>query len=184
MQPCLCNFWILFFFIAFSSFSYLLCQYSIFFIFPFHLFRCVLASLYEVVSVRRMVRWMVTRFFLTLKMSHSLYENHWGSPTLTLLNVLGVLGVLNVLNVLNVLYVLNVLHILNVLHVLHGRIVGLLGLVLGISGDGAKPRLWKNLVLVLFHTRVHSLSRYCLSFSLSHLLSPLICFVYFNTILI
>ena len=46
---------------------------------------------------------MVTRFFLTLKMSHSLYENHWGSPTLTLLNVLGVLGVLNVLNVLHVL---------------------------------------------------------------------------------
>ena len=65
-------------------------------------------------------------------MSRSLYENHWGSPTLTLLNVLGVLGVLNVLNVLNVLYVLyvlNVLHMLNVLHVLHGRIVGLLGLV-------------------------------------------------------
>ena len=51
-------------------------------------------------------------------MSRSLYENHWGSPTLTLLNVLGVLGVLNVLNVL---YVLNVLH---------GRIVGLLGLVI------------------------------------------------------
>ena len=46
-------------------------------------------------------------FFLMLKMSHSLYENHWGSPTLTLLNVLGVLGVLNVLNVLNVLHVLN-----------------------------------------------------------------------------
>ena len=42
----------------------------------------------------------MVRFFLTLKMSHSLYENHWGSPTLTLLNVLGVLGVLNVLNVL------------------------------------------------------------------------------------
>ena len=33
-------------------------------------------------------------------MSHFLYENHRGSPTLTLLNVLGVLGVLNVLNVL------------------------------------------------------------------------------------
>ena len=44
-------------------------------------------------------------------MSCSLYENHWGSPSLTLLNVLGVLNVLNVL------------------HVLHGRIVGLLGLV-------------------------------------------------------
>ena len=41
-----------------------------------------------------------------LKMSRSLYENHWGSPILTLLNVLGVLGVLIVLNVLNVLYVL------------------------------------------------------------------------------
>ena len=50
-------------------------------------------------------------------MSRSLYENHWGSPTLTLLKVLGVLGMLYVLNVLNVLYVL------------HGRIVGLLGLV-------------------------------------------------------
>ena len=62
---------------------------------------------------------LVTRFFQTLKMSCCLYENHWGSPTLTLLNVLGVLGVLNVPNVLNVL---------NVLHVLHGRIVGLLGL--------------------------------------------------------
>ena len=38
------------------------------------------------------------------------YENHRGSPTLTLMNVLGVMGVLyvlNVLNVLNVLYVLN-----------------------------------------------------------------------------
>ena len=34
-------------------------------------------------------------------MSRFLYENHRGSPTLTLLNVLGVLGVLNVLNVLN-----------------------------------------------------------------------------------
>ena len=56
-------------------------------------------------------------------MSRSLYENHCGSPTLTLLNVLRVLGVLNVLNVL---YELNVL---NVLHLLHGRIVGLLGLV-------------------------------------------------------
>ena len=36
-------------------------------------------------------------------MSRSLYENHWDSPTLTLLNVLGVLGVLNVLHVLHVL---------------------------------------------------------------------------------
>ena len=48
-------------------------------------------------------------------MSRSLYENHWGSPTLTLLNVLGVLGVLNVLNVLCVLHVLHVLHVLNML---------------------------------------------------------------------
>ena len=48
-------------------------------------------------------------------MSRSLYENHWGSPALTLLNLIGVLGVLNVLHVLNVLL---------------GRIVGLLGLVL------------------------------------------------------
>ena len=54
-------------------------------------------------------------------MSRFIYENHRGSPSLTLLNVLGVLGVLKVLNVLNVL---------NVLHVLHGRIVGLLGLAL------------------------------------------------------
>ena len=55
-------------------------------------------------------------------MSCFLYENHWGSPILTLLNVHGVLGVLNVLNVLHTcascaLYA-------------HGRIVGLLGLVL------------------------------------------------------
>ena len=40
-------------------------------------------------------------------MSRSLYENNWGSPTLTLLNVFSVLGVLNVLNVLVVLNVLN-----------------------------------------------------------------------------
>ena len=43
-------------------------------------------------------------------MSRFLYENHRGSPTLTLLNVLGVLGVLNLLNVL---YVHHVLHVLN-----------------------------------------------------------------------
>ncbi len=48
-------------------------------------------------------------------MSRFLYENHRGSPTLTLLNVLGVLGVLNAQHVLNVLYVLNVLHVLNIL---------------------------------------------------------------------
>ncbi len=48
-------------------------------------------------------------------MSHSPYENHWGSPTLTFLNVLGVLGMLNVLNVLCVLHVLHVLHLLNML---------------------------------------------------------------------
>ena len=40
-------------------------------------------------------------------MSHFLYENHRGSPTLTLLNVFGVLGVLNVLDVLNMLIVLS-----------------------------------------------------------------------------
>ena len=40
-------------------------------------------------------------------MSRSLYENRWGSLTLTLLKVLGVLNVLNVLNVLYVLHVLN-----------------------------------------------------------------------------
>ena len=51
-------------------------------------------------------------------MSQSLYENHWDSPTLILINVLGVLGVLNVLNVLNVLYVLYVLHVLHVLNML------------------------------------------------------------------
>ena len=49
------------------------------------------------------------------KMSRFLYENHRGSPTLTLLNVFGVLVVLNVLNLLNVLNVLNVLHVLNML---------------------------------------------------------------------
>ena len=42
-------------------------------------------------------RIVVTRFFSTPKMSRFLYENHRGSPTLTLLNVLGVLGVLNML---------------------------------------------------------------------------------------
>ena len=42
-------------------------------------------------------------------MSQSLYENHWDSPTLILINVLGVLGVLNVLYVLHVLHVLNML---------------------------------------------------------------------------
>ena len=75
------------------------------------LFRCVLASLYEVVSVgwsdgrsvgpkvRRCVGSSVRNpFFLKPKMSRFLYENHRGSPTLTLLNVLGVLSVLNVLN--------------------------------------------------------------------------------------
>ena len=36
-------------------------------------------------------------------MSRFLHENHWDSPTLSLLNVLGVLGVIDVLNVLNVL---------------------------------------------------------------------------------
>ncbi len=40
------------------------------------------------------------------KMTGFLYENHWGSPTLTLLNMLGVLNVLNILNRLNVLNVL------------------------------------------------------------------------------
>ena len=41
------------------------------------------------------------------KMSRFLYEDHRGSPTLTLLNVLSVLGVINMLNVLVVLNVLN-----------------------------------------------------------------------------
>ncbi len=43
-------------------------------------------------------------------MNHFLYENHWDSPTLTLMNVLGVLGVPNALNVLHVLHVLHVLN--------------------------------------------------------------------------
>ena len=46
---------------------------------------------------------------VTPKMSSFLYENHRGSPTLTLLNLLGMLGVLNVLKVLKVLHVLHVL---------------------------------------------------------------------------
>ena len=45
-------------------------------------------------------------------MSRFLYENHRGSPTMTLLNVLGVLGVLNGLCVLHVLHVLHVLDML------------------------------------------------------------------------
>ena len=60
-------------------------------------------------SVCRFVGPCVTRFFQTLKMTH------WGSPTLTLLNVLGVLGVLNVLCVLHVLHTLHTLHVLNML---------------------------------------------------------------------
>ena len=44
--------------------------------------------------------------FLNAKIEH-LYENHRGSPTMTLLNVLGVLGFLNMLNMLNVLNVIN-----------------------------------------------------------------------------
>ena len=40
-------------------------------------------------------------------MGRFLFENHRGSPTLTLLTVLGVLGVLNVFHVLHVLHVLN-----------------------------------------------------------------------------
>ncbi len=77
------------------------------------LFRCVLASLYEVVSVRLSVCLSVygpcvTCFFFKRPiMNQFLYENHWDSPTLTLLNVLGVLGVPNALNVLHVLHVLN-----------------------------------------------------------------------------
>ena len=43
-------------------------------------------------------------------MNGFLYENHQGSPTLTLLNVLGVLGVL---------YVLHVLHVVHLVHVLN-----------------------------------------------------------------
>ena len=62
-------------------------------------------------SVGRSVGPCVTSFFRAPKMSCCLYENHWGSPTLILLNVLGVL---------------------HVLHVLHGCIVGLLGLVLSL----------------------------------------------------
>ena len=48
-------------------------------------------------------------------MGRFLYENHRGSPTLTLLNVLGVLGMLNVLIVLNLLDLLHLLHLLNML---------------------------------------------------------------------
>ena len=64
---------------------------------PQPVFRCVLASLYEVVSVcpsdGPSDGWM----FGNPKMNGFLYENHWGGPFLTLLNVLGVLTVLNVL---------------------------------------------------------------------------------------
>ena len=49
-------------------------------------------------SVRPSVR---NLFFSDAKNEHFLYENHWGSPTLTLLKVLNVLNVLKVLNVLN-----------------------------------------------------------------------------------
>ena len=43
-------------------------------------------------------------------MSRFLFDNHPGSPTLTLLDELVVLAVLNVLNVLNVIHVLHVLN--------------------------------------------------------------------------
>ena len=63
--------------------------------------------------VRRSVGWSVTCSFLNAENEHfSLYENHWSSLALTLLNVL---SVLNVLNMLNVLYVLNLLYMLHVL---------------------------------------------------------------------
>merc|ERR1712212_635326 len=81
------------------------CIYVVFH--EFDVFRCVLASLYEGVSVRLSVCLSVGPsvtcfFFQTPKMSRFLYENHRGSPTLILLNVLVVLGVLNVPNVLHV----------------------------------------------------------------------------------
>ena len=69
----------------------------------FCLFRWVHPSLYEGVSVRWMVGRSVTCFFQMPIMDNFLYENHWGSLTLTLLNVLNVLNVLKVLNVLNLL---------------------------------------------------------------------------------
>ena len=45
----------------------------------------------------------VTCYFQKLEMEKSLYENHRGRPTLTLLKVLNVLNVLKVPNLLNVL---------------------------------------------------------------------------------
>ena len=48
-----------------------------------------------------MVRRSVTCFFLMPEMDNFLYENHRGSPTLTLTNVLNILNVRNMLNVLN-----------------------------------------------------------------------------------
>ncbi len=58
------------------------------------------ASSHLYMRVGPSIGWSVTCFFMP-KMNGFLYENHQGSPTLTLLNVLGVLGVLNPLNVLN-----------------------------------------------------------------------------------
>ena len=88
------------------------CPAVLFFLF---VFRWVHPSLYEGVSVRRSVRrsvrpsvrpsvgWSVTCYFQMLEMDNFYNENHWGRPTLTLLQVLNVLNVLKVLNVLNVL---------------------------------------------------------------------------------
>ena len=67
------------------------------------IFRCVLASLYEVVPDGRMDGWSVGRSV------NPLFLNAENEPTLTLLNVLGVLGVLDLLDVLNVLHVRNML---------------------------------------------------------------------------
>ena len=40
-------------------------------------------------------RGQLVTLFLYAKLDNFLYENYWGSPTLTLLNVLNVLNVLN-----------------------------------------------------------------------------------------
>ena len=75
-----------------------------------HVFRCVLASLYECVSVGRLVgpsvgrsvgRSLCNPFFLMLEMNSVLHENHQGGLTMTLMNVLSVLSVFYVLSVLD-----------------------------------------------------------------------------------
>ena len=55
-------------------------------------------------SVGWSVGWSLTCFFLMPKMGDFLYENHWGNPTLILLNVLDIMNVLKMSKDLSLAY--------------------------------------------------------------------------------